>query len=43
MMTEILQLMELKFAVTVAVQQQQLFQVGYIAEYAEVLGFITTD
>jgi hypothetical protein len=42
-MTEILQLMELKFAVTVAVQKQQFLQEGFIAEYAEVLGFIITD
>jgi len=43
MRTEILQLRGLKFAVTVVVQKQQFFLVGYIAEYAEVLGFITTD
>jgi len=43
MMAEILQLMELKFAVTVAVQKQQFLKMGYIAEYAEVLGFISTD
>ena len=42
-MAEILQLMGLKFVVTVAVQKQQFFRGGYIAEYAEVLGFISTD
>ncbi len=42
-MTEILQLMELKFAVTVAVRKQQFLQEGFIAEHAEVLGFFTTD
>ena len=42
-MTKILQLKGLKFAVNAAVQKQQLFQEGYIAEYAEVLGFISTD
>ncbi len=43
MMTEILQLMGLKFAVNVAVQKQQFLQEGYIAEHAEILGFIITD
>ncbi len=43
MLTKILQLMGLKFAVNAAAQKQQFLQEGYIAEYAEVLGFITTD
>ena len=43
MMTEILQLMGLKFAVTAAVLKQQFLKMGFIAEYVEVLGFISTD
>jgi len=43
MITEILQLMGLKFAVTAAAYKQQLLQEGFIAEHAEVLGFIRTD
>ncbi len=43
MLTKNLQLMGLKFAVNAAAQKQQFLLEGYIAEYAEVLGFITTD
>ncbi len=42
-MTEILQLKGLKFAANAATQKQQFLQEGFIAEYAEILGFITTD
>ncbi len=42
-MTEILQLMGLKFAVNVAAQKQQFLKMGFIAEHAEILDFITTD
>ncbi len=43
MLTKNLQLMGLKFAVNAAPQKQQFLQEGYVAEYAEVSGFITTD
>jgi len=35
--------MGLKFAVNAAAQKQQFLQEGFIAEHAEVLGFIRTN
>jgi len=42
-MTENLQLKGLKFAVNAVAPKQQFLQEGFIAEYAEILDFFTTD
>jgi len=43
MLTKNLRLMGLKFAVNAAAQKQQFLKMEFIAEHAEVLGFIITD